>query len=70
MPKFPENKLKAEYGSKSKIPFKVMNAIGAMRGNQETAKGAQMEAKHKLKSEGHEYDSRRPRKPVRSRYSG
>jgi hypothetical protein len=46
MPKFLENKLKAEYGAKSAVPYKVMNAIGAMRGNQETPKGAAMEKKH------------------------
>ncbi len=71
MPKFLENKLKAEYGAKSKVPYKVMNAIGAMRGNQETAKGAAMERKHeaKVKGEVHTYDSNRPKRPVRSRYS-
>ena len=47
MPKFLERKLKAEYGENSKIPYKVMNKIGAMRGNKETAKGAEMEAKHR-----------------------
>jgi hypothetical protein len=46
MPKFLEDKLKQEYGAKSKVPYKVMNAIGAMKGNQETAKGARMQAKH------------------------
>lgn len=46
MPKFLENKLKREYGSNSAIPYKIMNAIGAMRGNKETAKGKAMEAKH------------------------
>ena len=40
MPKFLENKLKAEYGQNSATPYKVMNAIGAMQGNQETPKGA------------------------------
>lgn len=69
MPKFLENKLKAEYGAKSKVPFKVMNAIGAMRGNQETAKGAAMERRHELKGESHTYDSNRLKRPVRSRYS-
>jgi hypothetical protein len=49
MPKFLEKKLKAEYGANSKIPYKVMNAIGAMRGNKETAKGARMEATHSRK---------------------
>jgi len=47
MPEFLEKKLKARYGAKSKAPYKIMNAIGAMRGNKETAKGARMEAKHK-----------------------
>lgn len=46
MPKFLEDKLKKEYGAKSSIPYKVMNSIGAMRGNKETAKGAAMEHKH------------------------
>ena len=46
MPKFLEEKLKREYGEKSAIPYKVMNSIGAMRGNKETAKGEQMERKH------------------------
>jgi hypothetical protein len=46
MPKFLENKLKAEYGADSKIPYKVMNSIGAMRGNKETPKGKAMERKH------------------------
>lgn len=49
MPKFLEDKLKSEYGQNSKTPFKVMNAIGAMRGNKETAKGAAMERKHNAK---------------------
>lgn len=71
MPKFLEKKLKAEYGAKSKVPYKVMNAIGAMRGNKETAKGAAMEAKHekKYQSESHTYDSNRPKRPQQSRYS-
>ncbi len=46
MPKFLEEKLKKEYGAKSSVPYKVMNAIGAMHGNKETAKGAAMEKKH------------------------
>ena len=46
MPKFLEDKLKSEYGADSSIPFKVMNSLGAMHGNKETAKGAAMEAKH------------------------
>lgn len=50
MPKFLEDKLKAEYGANSSIPYKVMNSIGAMRGNKETAKGAVMERKHQADS--------------------
>lgn len=46
MPKFLETKLKREYGEKSAIPYKVMNTLGAMHGNKETAKGARMEQKH------------------------
>lgn len=46
MPKFLIDKLKKEYGAKSKVPYKVANSIGAMRGSQETTKGAEMEAKH------------------------
>lgn len=71
MPRFLEDKLKAEYGANSKIPFKVMNALGAMRGNKETAKGAAMARKHeaKITGEAHTYDSNRPKRQVRSRYS-
>lgn len=47
MPAFLESKLKSEYGAKSDIPFKVMNSMGVMHGNQETAKGREMEAKHR-----------------------
>ena len=50
MPKFLEDKLKAEYGADSKIPYAVMNKIGAMHGNKETAKGRAMEAKHEADS--------------------
>lgn len=46
MPKFLEDKLKKEYGAKSDIPYKVMNAKGYMRGNKETAKGAALDRKH------------------------
>jgi len=49
MPKFLEDKLKAEYGADSKIPYMVMNKLGAMRGNKETAKGRAMERKHDRK---------------------
>ena len=49
MPRFLETKLKREYGEKSAIPYKVMNSIGAMHGNKETAKGREMEEKHEAK---------------------
>jgi len=47
MPKFLEDKLKKEYGDNPHAIYGTMNKIGAMRGNKETAKGRQMEAKHK-----------------------
>jgi len=46
VPAFLENKLKAEYGQNSKIPYAVMNKLGAIHGNKETAKGRAMQAKH------------------------
>jgi hypothetical protein len=46
MPDFLERKLKAEYGANSAIPYKVMNKIGALRGNKITPKGRAMERKH------------------------
>ena len=49
MPKFLEKKLKAEYGAKSDVPYKVMNKLGVMKGNKTTAKGKAMETKHKAK---------------------
>ena len=47
MPKFLEDKLKKEYGDNPGAIYGTMNKIGAMRGNKETAKGREMEAKHK-----------------------
>lgn len=52
MPKFLENKLKKEYGAKSSIPYKVMNKIGAMKGNKETPKGKVMAKTHTEKYSG------------------
>jgi len=49
MPKFLEKKLKKEYGKNSKIPYMVMNKIGAMKGNKETVKGKMMAKKHENK---------------------
>lgn len=49
MPAFLEAKLKKQYGAKSKVPYKIMNKIGAMKGNKETAKGKAMAKKHAMK---------------------
>jgi hypothetical protein len=49
MPAFLEAKLKKEYGAKSDIPYKVMNAKGFMRGNKETPKGKAAQKKHTSK---------------------
>lgn len=46
MPKFLEKKLKKKYGKDSSVPYKIMNSIGAMKGNKETAKGKSMQSKH------------------------
>jgi hypothetical protein len=50
MPQFLESKLKKEYGEKSKIPYMVLNKIGAMKGSKETKKGRAMEKKHDSKT--------------------
>lgn len=50
MPGFMEKKLKEEYGADSDAPYKIMNSMGAMRGNQETPKGRAMEQKHEADS--------------------
>ncbi len=46
MPKFLENKLKAEYGNNPRAIYGTMNTMGAMRGNRETVKGAAMQREH------------------------
>ena len=73
MPKFIENKLKAEYGKSSKIPYKVMNKMGAMHGNKETAKGEAMQRKHdelsKFKGKSSNYSKDRPKRKVMNRYA-
>ena len=46
MPKFLEDKLRAEYGNNPHAIYGTMNKIGAMRGNKESAKGRRMEKKH------------------------
>jgi len=50
MPAFLEAKLKSEYGENSKTPYKVMNKLGVMRGNKETAKGRRWDKKHAAKA--------------------
>jgi hypothetical protein len=52
MPAFLEEKLKKEYGADSKIPYAVMNKLGYMRGNKETAAGAEAQRKHDAKGKG------------------
>ena len=74
VPKFLEANLKKEYGAKSKVPYKVMNSIGAMVGNKETAKGEEMQRKHeadmaKFRGEAHGYSNKRPKRKVLSRYA-
>lgn len=81
MPKFLENRLRAEAAKKGfsgrradRYVYGAMNNMGAMHGSQETAKGARMEEKHeadmsKYKGQAHTYDHRRPKKQVRSRYA-
>jgi hypothetical protein len=56
MPEFLERKLAGEARkkglsgrSKDRYVYGAMNRIGAMRGNKQTEKGAEMERKHKRK---------------------
>lgn len=49
MPKFLEQRLRAEYGNNSHAIYGTMNKIGAMQGSKETAKGREMERKHDMK---------------------
>ncbi len=49
MPKFLEDKLKAEYGDNKHAIYGTMNKLGAMKGNKETAKGRAMAKKHAKK---------------------
>lgn len=68
MPKFLEDKLKKEYGAKSKVPYKVMNALGLMRGSKETPKGEAWQKKHEAdqsaKNRKPEMKRRRPAAPT------
>lgn len=47
MPQFLERKLDKEYPNEPTAKYKIMNKIGAIKGNKETAKGKAMEKKHK-----------------------
>jgi len=49
MPAFLEKKLREEYGDNPGAIYGTMNKIGAMKGSKETAKGREMERKHKEK---------------------
>lgn len=46
MPKWLEDQLKREYPNNPHAVYGTLNAIGAMRGNKETAKGRAMTRKH------------------------
>lgn len=46
MPKFLEDKLKAEYPGNPSAVYGTMNKMGVMHGSKETAKGREMEQKH------------------------
>ncbi len=52
MPKFLEDRLKKEYPNNPHAVYGTLNAIGAMHGNKETAKGKAMEVKHAAKAGG------------------
>lgn len=47
MPKFLKEKLEGEYGKDNPRVYATMNAMGAMHGSSETAKGRAMERQHK-----------------------
>lgn len=49
MPKFLEDELKKKYGGDSKVPYKIMNSLGVMKGSKETAKGQAWNKKHAAK---------------------
>jgi hypothetical protein len=52
MPKFLEDRLRREYPNNPGAVYGTLNAIGAMRGNKETAKGRAMQKKHNAKKKG------------------
>jgi hypothetical protein len=59
MPKFLEDKLRAEYGNNPSAIYGTMNKIGAMHGNKETAKGRAMERKHAMTIAGAQKKARK-----------
>lgn len=85
MPKFLEDKLKAEAAAKgfkgkraARYVYGGLNNMGAMHGSKETAKGADMQAKHEAKMHAtmktyrgasHNFNQDRPKRKVVSRYS-
>lgn len=62
MPKFLEDKLKAEYPNNPGAVYGTMNKIGAMHGNKETEKGREMERKHAAHSHRSVYVARHKEK--------
>ena len=52
MPEFLLKKLKEKYGGDSKVPYKIANSLGVMRGSKETAKGRDWDRKHAEKVKG------------------
>ena len=46
MPKFLEQKLRAEYGDNPRAIYGTLNNLGMMRGNKETARGKAADKKH------------------------
>lgn len=52
MPKFLEQKLRAEYGDNPSAVYGTLNKLGYMRGNKETAKGKAAQKKHDAKKRG------------------
>ena len=50
MPKFLEAALRKRYGSNDHAVYGTMNKIGAMHGNQETAKGRAMQKCNRIRN--------------------
>jgi hypothetical protein len=46
VPEFLEKKLLEKYGGDKATAFKIMNKLGVVRGNKETAKGRSWDKKH------------------------